>query len=204
MSDITNSNYPSDEAFMRQARERLAAAAMADDLVDLSYAITDSPVGALLVALTRTGVVRVAFADERHDAVLQSLSARISPRIIQSAGQTDLIRRELDEYFDGRRATFSTPVDMSLVSGFQKDVLAATANLSYGSTVNYAQIANAAGNPKAARAAGTALGKNPLPIVIPCHRIVRADGSLGGYLGGVDAKAWLLATEREHRNELVG
>ncbi len=200
----TNANGTiTDHDYMSSAREALVARAATERLVDVTYDVTDSPVGQLLVALTPTGVVRIAFENEQHDRVLESLAERISPRILKSATSTNDLRRELDEYFDGKRALFSAAIDWLLVSGFQRAVLDATQRLPYGSTVNYGEIASAAGNPKAVRAAGTALGKNPVPIVIPCHRILRADGSLGGYLGGVEAKKALLDSERAHKSELV-
>jgi methylated-DNA-[protein]-cysteine S-methyltransferase len=192
-----------DEEAMRAAREALAQRASAEDTVDITYAVTDSPVGRLLVAVTSVGVLRIAFEREHHDEVLSSLANRISARILQSATHTDHIRRELDEYFAGTRAAFTLTIDWALVAGFQRSILDAANHLLYGSTVSYAEIASAAGNSKAVRAAGTALGKNPIPIVIPCHRILRANGTLGGYLGGTEAKALLIETERTHRHQLV-
>jgi methylated-DNA-[protein]-cysteine S-methyltransferase len=185
-----------DDATLHDLREQLAQRATTDGLVALTYDITDSPIGALLVAVTEAGVVRVAFASEDHEKVLCLLAERISPRLLRSAKQTDQIRRELNDYLTGSLGAFTVPIDWQLINGFQRDVLGATARLRYGTTASYGDIATAAGNPRAVRAAGTALGRNPIPIMIPCHRVLRADGSLGGYLGGLDAKRFLLTAEQ--------
>jgi methylated-DNA-[protein]-cysteine S-methyltransferase len=154
-----------------------------------------SPVGDLLVAVTRRGLVRVAFASEDRDEVLAELAAEVSPRILASARATGDVRRELDEYFDRRRDRFDLPLDRRLIHGLARDVLAATVRIPFGRTSTYGEIARRIGNPRAARAVGNALGSNPIPVVIPCHRVLRAGGHLGGYGGGVDRKEVLLELE---------
>jgi methylated-DNA-[protein]-cysteine S-methyltransferase len=175
---------------------RLAAAAAQRGVLDVAYRTIDSPVGSLLLAGTEQGLVRVAYANEDHDAVLQSLAERISPRVLRSADRMDLAARELDEYFAGRRRDFDLPLDWRLATGFRRTVLNTLATgVGYGRTASYAAVAQLAGSPKAVRAVGTACATNPLPVVVPCHRVVRTDGGIGGYLGGVAAKQTLLALE---------
>lgn len=164
-------------------------------LLDVAYRIVDSPFGPLLVAATTVGVARIAFDREDHDAVLASLADAISPRILRSASRTDAIARELDEYFTGRRRTFDVALDLRLVHGFRHAVIDQLREIDYGHTASYATVARAAGNPKAVRAVGTACAHNPIPVVIPCHRVVRSDGTIGQYLGGVEVKAALLEME---------
>lgn len=176
-------------------RDRLSAAADRHDLLDVAYRIVDSPFGPLLVAATVDGVVRVAFEREGHDGVLAGLAAAVGPRILRSGRRTDDVARQLDEYFAGGRRGFELPIDLRLVDGFRRTVIAHLRGIAYGATESYADVAAAAGNPKAVRAVGSACSHNPVPVVIPCHRVVRSDGSLGQYLGGVDAKAALLAME---------
>jgi methylated-DNA-[protein]-cysteine S-methyltransferase len=155
----------------------------------------DSPVGELLVAVTDRGLVRVAFASEPGDEVLEELAARVSPRVLRVPARTDAARRELDEYFAGDRRGFDLPLDWSLVRGFAQGVLRATAGVPFGSVTTYRQMAEAAGSPRASRAAGNALGSNPIPIVVPCHRVLHSGGGLGGYAGGLDRKRYLLSLE---------
>jgi methylated-DNA-[protein]-cysteine S-methyltransferase len=175
---------------------RLVTAAAADGVLDVAYRITDTPVGPLLLAATDLGLVRVAYASEDHDAVLQSLADRISPRVLHAPGRLDPAVAELDEYFAGRRRTFDLPLDWRLSAGFRSTVLHHLASdLGYGETASYGTVARLAGNPRAVRAVGTACATNPLPVVVPCHRVVRSDGSMGGYLGGLDAKRTLLTLE---------
>jgi methylated-DNA-[protein]-cysteine S-methyltransferase len=174
---------------------RLAAAAAEQQLVDVAYRTIDSPLGPLLLAATERGLVRVAFALEDHDAVLQLLADKLSPRILRAPARLDTVARELDEYFAGSRRGFDVPLDFSLSRGFRLTVLEHLPHIAYGSTESYAQVALAAGNPKAVRAVGTACASNPLPVVVPCHRVVRSDGSFGGYLGGPEAKRRLLELE---------
>ncbi len=180
---------------MTELRARLAAAAERDGILDIAYRVVDSPVGALLVAATELGLVRVAYASENHDAVLQRLAERISPRILAAPARLDTVARELDEYFDGRRQSFDVPLDWRLSAGFRSTVLRHLPEISYGHTASYVAVARLAGNPTAFRAVGSACATNPLPIIVPCHRVVHADGGLGGYLGGVEAKRTLLTLE---------
>jgi len=174
---------------------RLTAAAESDGLLDVAYRTVDSPVGSLLLAATDTGLVRVAYASEDHDRVLQTLSDRISPRILRHPTRLDAIARQLDEYFAGRRRTFSMTLDWRLSAGFRATVLQHLTDIEYGHTASYGAVARLAGRPKAFRAVGTACATNPLPVIVPCHRVVKSDGSIGGYLGGPDAKAILLELE---------
>ncbi|BCZ20310.1 methylated-DNA--[protein]-cysteine S-methyltransferase [Mycobacterium senriense] len=174
---------------------RLAAAAQAEDLLDIAYRIVDSPVGALLIAATELGLVRVAYASEGHDTVLQSLAERISPRILLAPSRLDTAARQLDEYFSGKRRDFGVPLDWRLSAGFRNTVLRHLPEIGYGHTASYAAVAKLAGNPNAVRAVGSACATNPLPVVVPCHRVVRSDGAMGGYLGGVEAKRILLTLE---------
>jgi methylated-DNA-[protein]-cysteine S-methyltransferase len=176
-------------------RRRLAAAADDDGLVQVGYRTVDSPLGRLLVAATGAGLVRVAFEAEDHDVVLQELADRIGPRVLRLPSRTDLVARQLDEYFAGRRHGFSVELDLQLVRGFRRDVVVGLVDIPYGRTESYAQVAARAGRPSAVRAVGSACSHNPVPVVLPCHRVVRSDGSLGQYLGGVEAKAALLALE---------
>lgn len=182
---------------MERLGDRLAERADQEGLLDVTYRIVDSPFGSLLVAATPEGLVRVAFEREDHDAVLVSLAASISPRILRSGRRTDDVGRQLDEYFAGNRRTFDVPLDLRLVRGFRREVISRLPDIAYGSTASYAAVASAAGNPNAVRAVGSACSHNPVPLVVPCHRVVRSDGSLGQYLGGPEAKASLLAMEDE-------
>jgi methylated-DNA-[protein]-cysteine S-methyltransferase len=172
------------------------ARADAEGLLDVAYATTDSPIGPLLVAATDAGLVRLAFQREDTDEVLQDLAHRIAPRVVASPRRLDDVRRELDEYFDGRRDHFELPLDWRLSSGFRKTVLEHLyADVGYGQTVSYLELATIVGNPKASRAVGTAMATNPIPIVVPCHRVLRTGGNLGGYGGGLENKVKLLALE---------
>lgn len=172
-------------------RERATAAG----LVDVAYASLDSPFGELTVYITRHGLVRLAYPDEPIELVAEELARRLSPRIVIAPRQTDPVRRELAAYFASRQRAFSTPIDWSLVRGFTLGVLRATAAVPFGTLTTYREVAAEAGNLRAARAAGNALSSNPIPIVVPCHRVVHADGSLGGYTGGLDRKRFLLRLE---------
>ena len=187
--------FDSDEHHLRRLHDDLVLAADADHLVDIAYRTVDTPVGRLLLAATETGLVRVAYEREDHDDVLTSLSERISPRVLHHPARLDDVARQLDEYFAGARRTFAVGLDWQLSSGFRADVLHHLPQIAYGRTASYATVAQLAGNPTAVRAVGTACATNPLPVVIPCHRVVRADGTMGGYLGGPEAKATLLRLE---------
>ena len=177
------------------AAARLPDLAAANDLLDVAIGRVASPIGELLVAVTPRGLARVAFDDEDADQVMRALSSSISPRVLRSTRATDEVRRELAEYFDERRTRFDVHVDRRLIHGIARDVLAQTSRIPYGRTSTYGEIAVRIGKPRAARAVGNALGSNPIPIVIPCHRVLRAGGALGGYGGGVDRKETLLALE---------
>jgi methylated-DNA-[protein]-cysteine S-methyltransferase len=173
-----------------------AARFAADAPADVAYAVVDSPLGPLLAAATEKGLVRLAYArDEGLDPILEALAARVSPRILEAPGRLDGARREIEEYFEGRRREFDLPVDLALVGPFAKRVLRATTAIPFGETRTYAEIAASAGTPTGARATGNALGSNPVPIVIPCHRVLRSGGALGGYTGGLDIKRRLLTIE---------
>ncbi|WP_420750173.1 methylated-DNA--[protein]-cysteine S-methyltransferase [Rhodococcus sp. O3] len=174
---------------------RLVVDAEAAGLLDLAYRVVDSPVGPLLVAATDAGIVRVAFAAEGYDDILDDLAGRISPRILEAPARLDAAARQLDEYFHGRRHTFDLPLDLRLATGFRRDVIVHLPTIGYGHTASYAEIAAASGSPRAVRAVGTACAKNPLPVIVPCHRVVRSDGGIGQYVGGVDAKRALLQLE---------
>jgi methylated-DNA-[protein]-cysteine S-methyltransferase len=174
---------------------RLTAAAERHGVLDVAYRTIETPVGKLLIAATEQGLVRVAYESENHELVLQALADRISPRVLAAADRMDLAARELDEYFAGRRRSFDLPLDWRLAHGFRRTVLGTLPDIGYGNTASYAAVAALAGNPKAVRAAATACATNPLPVVVPCHRVVRSDGGIGGYLGGAAAKQALLALE---------
>jgi len=180
---------------LRRLHARLGAEAAEAGLLDLAYRVEDSPVGPLLLAATEQGLVRVAYAVEDHDAVLATLAERISPRILAAPARLDGVAAELEEYFAGRRRRFDVPLDLRLASGFRREVLAHLVRIRYGGTASYGEVAEVAGRPRAVRAVGTACARNPLPIVLPCHRVVRGDGSPGGYVGGAATKRALLALE---------
>jgi methylated-DNA-[protein]-cysteine S-methyltransferase len=180
----------------RLAAERATGRARAAGLADVSYAFEPSPVGELLVAVTPRGLIRIAYgAEERSDTVLEELARRVSPRMLEAPAALDEVRRELDEYFGGKRTGFEIPVDWRLHDGFSRRVLRATARIPYGQLLTYAQVAAKAGSPRGSRAAGNALGSNRIPIVVPCHRVVRSGGALGGYTGGIERKEYLLDLE---------
>jgi methylated-DNA-[protein]-cysteine S-methyltransferase len=187
--------YEPDPEALSKLRDSLVGAAAEAGVLDIAYRTVDSPVGALLLAATDDGLIRVAFDREDHDAVLVSLAEKVSPRIMLVPGRLDRAARELDEYFDGSRRIFDVPLDFRLSSGFRRSVLAHLPQIGYGRTESYAQVAAAAGSPRAVRAVGSACATNPLPLVVPCHRVVRSDGSFGGYRGGPDAKRLLLSLE---------
>lgn len=176
-------------------RTRLAARAADEGLLDVAYAITDSPLGPLLVAVTDRGLVRISYPGEGHDAQLAELAERISPRILEAPERTDDVRRQLEEYFEGQRRSFEVPIDWRLTRGFSGAVLQATARIPFGAVSSYREVATAAGSPNAYRAAGNALGSNPIPIVVPCHRVLHSGGGLGGYTGGLERKRFLLDLE---------
>jgi methylated-DNA-[protein]-cysteine S-methyltransferase len=179
----------------RRLHARLVRAAAAEGILDVAYRTIDSPVGPLLLAGTDQGLVRVAYAREGHDQVLEKLAERISPRILRAPARLDAVARELEEYFAGARTRFDVPLDFRLSTGFRREVLAHLPEIGYGKTASYASVARAAGSPRAVRAVGTACATNPLPVIVPCHRVVRSDGTVGGYVGGPEAKNILLRLE---------
>ena len=191
------------ETTLRRAAERLPSAppelsgrAETEGLVDVAYTSVDSPLGPLLVAASPKGLVRVSYTDPRGpDHVIEELAERISPRVLEAPARLDPVRRELDEYFAGRRTEFETPIDWSHLAGFTREVLRATARIAFGETSTYAGVASRAGSPRAMRAAGNALGANPMPVIVPCHRVLRTGGALGGYTGGIERKEYLLRLE---------
>ncbi|MFL5863444.1 MAG: methylated-DNA--[protein]-cysteine S-methyltransferase, partial [Solirubrobacteraceae bacterium] len=180
-------------------------AVAAAGLLDVAYARVDSPVGTLLLASTPQGLARLAYVDEgQEEAILQDIAARLSPRMLAAPARLDEPRRELEEYFSGHRHAFDLALDLRLLSQFPRRVLAATAAIPYGEVSTYKQVAVAAGSPRGSRAAGNALGSNPLPIVLPCHRVLHSGGGLGGYTGGLERKRTLLAIERARQSPAPG
>ncbi|MFP5283222.1 MAG: methylated-DNA--[protein]-cysteine S-methyltransferase [Actinomycetes bacterium] len=186
---------PDDPATLARLHARLAASADADGTLDLAYRTLDTPLGLLLLAATPAGLIRVAFASEDHDRVLAALADRVSPRVLRAPRRLDPAAAQLEDYLAGRRRTFDLPLDLRLTAGYRREVLDHLRAIGYGRTETYAQVAAATGRPAAVRAVGTACATNPLPLVVPCHRVLRSDGSSGGYLGGVAVKATLLALE---------
>jgi methylated-DNA-[protein]-cysteine S-methyltransferase len=201
---MTNAEHPGIEAALRRgadvdvdnaaeaATTSAIAAADRQGLIDVAVSTVESPVGDLLVAVSDRGLVRLAF-DPVH--VLDDLAARISPRVLEAPARLDPVRRELDEYFEGRRRRFDMAVDLSLASGFRREVLEATARIPVGHVTTYGALAARVGKPRAARAVGNAVGSNPVAIVVPCHRVVPAGGGVGNYGGGPERKAFLLELE---------
>ena len=177
------------------AARRVSERAAEEGFADISYAPVDSPFGTLHAATTKRGLVRVAFPEESVESVLERLAQRLSPRIVEAPASLDPVKRELDEYFAGRRRAFDIPLDWSLIGPFGARVLHVTSEIPYGGVLSYTEVATEAGSPRGSRAAGNALGANPIPIVIPCHRVLRAGGALGGYGGGLDRKRYLLELE---------
>ncbi len=185
-----------DDATMRRLHDVLEHHARLEGLLDLAYTTVRTPVGSLLLVASDRGLLRVAFDCEDHDAVLARLAQTVGPRVLRSEGRLADAGRQLDEYFRGERRAFDLPLDLRLVSGFRLDVVSHLQEIGYGRTESYAEVAAATGRPTAVRAVGTACGRNPLPVVVPCHRVVRSDGTSGGYLGGPEAKHLLLSLER--------
>ena len=199
MSDI--------ESALRRAAGRLPAGpsprveggisgrAADEGVLDVAYGSVDSPVGRLTVAATPRGLVRVSFPHNTQDQVVEELAEDLSPRVLEAPERLDDVRRELDEYFEGKRRDFDLSLDWSLTRGFFRKVLRETARIGYGRVRTYSEVAKRAGSPRAVRATGNALGSNPIPVVVPCHRVVRTGGALGGYGGGLDVKEYLLRLE---------
>lgn len=181
---------------LRRLRGRLERDARRDGLLDLVFTTVPTPVGGLLLVASDQGLLRVAFEREDHEAVLAGLADRVGPRILRSDDRLAEAASQVEDYFAGRRHSFDLPLDLRLLSGFRLDVVRHLQRIGYGRTESYAEVARATGRPGAVRAVGTACGRNPLPVVVPCHRVVRSDGTSGGYLGGPGAKRLLLDLER--------
>jgi methylated-DNA-[protein]-cysteine S-methyltransferase len=175
--------------------DRFHERAAAEGLLDVAYASTDSPFGPLLLARTRRGLVRIGLPNQDYDTLLEELATKVSPRVLEAPARLEEARRELDHYFAGELREFELPLDWSLSHGFRQRVLAGIAAIPYGETRTYTEMATGAGNPRAVRAAGSACGSNPIPLVVPCHRVLRVGGTLGGYAGGLAMKESLLQLE---------
>jgi len=195
LADLFDAAMPPTDDDLAALHARLTARAEASGLLDVAYRTLDTPVGTLLLAATPAGLVRVAYEREGLDAVLEGLAARVSPRILKTPSRLDDAARQLGEYFAGRRHRFDLPLDLSLSAGFRRTVLAYLPGIGYGQTASYQAVAAAVNNPGAVRAVGTACATNPLPLVIPCHRVIRSDGHVGAYLGGPETKRRLLNLE---------
>jgi methylated-DNA-[protein]-cysteine S-methyltransferase len=195
MNDLRRQMRTQTAAVTAPPMDGLVARAEREGLVDVAYGTVESPIGELLVATTEKGLVRISFPTETEGIVLDELSRRLSPRVVRSPKKVAPVARELAEYFAGRRKRFDVPLDWSLVGPYARRVLRATAKIPFGKVSTYREVATAAGNPAASRAAGNALGSNPIPVVVPCHRVLRTGGGLGGYGGGLDVKELLLRLE---------
>jgi methylated-DNA-[protein]-cysteine S-methyltransferase len=189
-------NTTIDKPVSKRSLEALRERAAAEGLLDVAYATADSPFGALLLAKTPRGLVRLGLPGEDTEAMLADLAGRISPRVLEDPARLDEERRELDDYFAGRRHAFELPIDWQLSGGFLLRARQGIAAIPYGETRTYTDLARAAGNERAVRAAGSACSRNPIPLVVPCHRVLRSDGSLGGYAGGLEMKRRLLDLEQ--------
>jgi methylated-DNA-[protein]-cysteine S-methyltransferase len=185
-----------DRPILDRLHDRLVDAAATEQVLDVAYTTMDSPLGLLLLAATENGVVRLAYAREDHDQVLQSLAVKVSPRVLHAPRRLDEAARQLDRYFAGRLRSFDLPLDLRLSVGFRRQVLNHLRTIGYGHTESYAGVARAIGRSGAVRAVGSACASNPVPLLVPCHRVLRSDGTLGGYVGGLGAKQALLALER--------
>jgi methylated-DNA-[protein]-cysteine S-methyltransferase len=194
-TNLFNAPAPDEDATLTVLHQRLERDAERDGVLDVAYRTIDTPVGTLLLAATAVGLVRVAYDVEGHDAVLAALANAVSPRVLRAPGRLDSAARQIDEYFARRRTAFEVPVDLRLAEGFRRNVIEHLRDIGYGHRESYAAVAAAIGHPRAVRAVGTACAHNPLPVVIPCHRVVRSDGSTGRYVGGPLAKSTLLDLE---------
>ncbi len=186
---------PGDESRLEQLHAQLIDRALKERILDVSYRTVDSPIGGLLLAATPTGLARVAFESEGYDHVLEDLSERLSPRIMKDPKRLDAAAKEVEEYFQGDRRSFDLTLDLSLSKGFRREVLDHLKTVPFGTRVSYTELATMSGRERAVRAAASACATNPIPLVVPCHRVLRGDGSLGGYRGGLPAKRTLLALE---------
>jgi methylated-DNA-[protein]-cysteine S-methyltransferase len=196
VTDTTPIDFTVSAAHLATLHTALADRAQSNGLLDVAYRTVDSPVGTLLLASTEAGLVRVAYEREDFDRVLDTVAAKVSPRILAAPARLDAVARQLDEYFAGTRREFDVPLDFTLSAGFRKTVQHNLSHIGYGRTATYRDVAESVGNPNAVRAVGTACATNPLPVVVPCHRVLRSDGTLGGYIGGETAKSTLLSLER--------
>ena len=194
-TNLFDSLATDEAATLTRLHQRLERDADTAEVLDVAYRTVDTPVGTLLLAATTAGLVRVAYDVEGHDAVLAGLADRISPRVLRAPARLDSAARQIDEYFAKRRTVFEVPVDLRLAEGFRRNVIEHLRDIGYGRRESYAAVAAAIGHPRAVRAVGTACAHNPLPVVIPCHRVVRSDGSTGQYVGGSLAKSTLLDLE---------
>jgi methylated-DNA-[protein]-cysteine S-methyltransferase len=194
-ADLFGQATPPTPTQLQVLHDRLVASAEENGLLDVAYRTLDTPVGTLLLAATPTGLVRVAYESEGIDTVLEVLARKVSPRILDAPRRLDDAARQLDEYFSGGRHHFGLPLDFSLSSGFRRTVLSYLPSIEYGKTASYGDVAAGVDNPKAVRAVGTACATNPLPVIIPCHRVIRTDGLIGSYRGGPEAKRQLLDLE---------
>jgi methylated-DNA-[protein]-cysteine S-methyltransferase len=195
IEELLRTGPASPDRHARRAAEGFLVSARQKSLIDVRYAQIDSPLGDLLIAATNRGLVRVAFPEQAPETVLDELARSVSPRVLAAPAILDPVRRQLDEYFSGARRHFELDLDWRLISGFARGVLRATSAVAYGAISSYRAVAADAGSPRGSRAAGNALGSNPIPIVIPCHRVLRSGGQLGGYAGGADRKRFLLELE---------
>jgi len=193
--DVLDALREDDTAALAGLHARLEGAAEREGLLDVAYRTLDTPLGSLLLAATPLGLVRVAYASEGHAAVLDALAESVSPRIMRAPARLDGAAREVDEYFAGTRTHFDLPLDLRLAEGFRREVIEHLRDIGYGHRESYAAVAAAIGHPRAVRAVGTACARNPLPVVVPCHRVDRGDGSIGQYVGGTEAKQTLLTLE---------
>src|SRR4051794_6515563 len=195
MTSNISDELDADDGALAWLHQRLERDADADGVLDVAYRTIDTPVGSLLLAATSVGLIRVAYDIEGHDAVLARIADAVSPRILRAPARLDAVAIQIDEYFAKRRTGFEVPVDLRLAEGFRRSVIEHLRDIGYGRRESYATVAAAIGNPRAVRAVGSACAHNPLPVVIPCHRVVRSDGSIGQYVGGIDAKTTLLTLE---------
>jgi methylated-DNA-[protein]-cysteine S-methyltransferase len=199
LADTTDTTDTTDTIDVSNLVDAALRRADAEGLVDVGWVVEDTPVGPLTLAATPDGLVRIGFGHE--DPVLDELASEVSPRVVRLPARLDEVRRELEEYFAGRRRSFDVPVDRRLSRGYRRIVLEALSReVPYGQTVSYKELAERTGNPRASRAVGSAMATNPIPIVVPCHRVLRTGGALGGYGGGLDTKVWLL----RHEGALLG
>jgi methylated-DNA-[protein]-cysteine S-methyltransferase len=182
---------------MERLRAAVASRAQEQNLLDIAYRTVDTPVGQLLIAATPLGLIRVAYTRQDHKAVLTALAEQVSPRVLFAPAKLDEAARQFDDYFTGHRRRFELAVDLQLASGFRRAVLERLPDVGYGRTVSYGELAAEVGHPRAARAVGSACATNPVPLVIPCHRVVLGDGSPGAYVGGPEVKRVLLELEHE-------